>query len=165
LERRLIANELILSFVSDGEQRTWRNMTRMKTQDRVRLQLQNQMECLLEEMRIKLSSVVARRQRASHSACCGRRRDRPQEIGDLGRRPVKVQRRATRRCFDGKPAADLPENARAATGAAPADRYANREAQRYFTVRISRTTRHLQPHSESVAPSADSRSFCGINIW
>src|SRR5258708_38429798 len=41
LVRRLIADELILSFVPDGEQRTWRNMTRMKTQltrDRVRLQ-------------------------------------------------------------------------------------------------------------------------------
>jgi len=60
LVRRLIANELILSFVPDGEQRTWRNLTRMKlqlTRDRVRLQ--NQMECLLEEMRIKLSLVVS----------------------------------------------------------------------------------------------------------
>ena len=58
--RRLIANELILSFVPDGEQRTWRNLTRMKlqlTRDRVRLQ--SQMECLLEEMRIKLSHVVS----------------------------------------------------------------------------------------------------------
>jgi len=60
LVRRLIANELILSFVPDGEQRIWRSMTRMKlqlTRDRVRLQ--NQMECLLEEMRIKLSIVVS----------------------------------------------------------------------------------------------------------
>jgi transposase len=60
LVRRLIANELILSFVPAGEQRIWRNMTRMKlqiTRDRVRLQ--NQMECLLEEMRIKLSLVVS----------------------------------------------------------------------------------------------------------
>ena len=60
LVRRLIADELILSFVPNGEQRTWRNLTRMKTQlmrDRVRLQ--NQMECLLEEMRIKLSLVVS----------------------------------------------------------------------------------------------------------
>jgi hypothetical protein len=32
LVRRLIANELILSFVPDGEQRTWRSMTRMKVQ-------------------------------------------------------------------------------------------------------------------------------------
>jgi transposase len=58
--RRLIADELILSFVHNGEQRIWRSMTRMKlqlTRDRVRLQ--NQMECLLEEMRIKLSIVVS----------------------------------------------------------------------------------------------------------
>src|SRR3984893_10970875 len=60
LVRRLIANELILSFVPGGEQRIWRNLTRLKlqlTRDRVRLQ--NQMECLLEEMRIKLSIVVS----------------------------------------------------------------------------------------------------------
>jgi transposase len=59
LVRRLIANELILSFVPGGEQRSWRNLTRMKlqlTRDRVRLQNQ---ECLLEEMRIKLSTVVS----------------------------------------------------------------------------------------------------------
>src|ERR1700686_1483162 len=60
LVRRLIAKELILSFVPDGEQRIWRNLTRMKlqlTRDRVRLQ--SQIECLLEEMRIKLSIVVS----------------------------------------------------------------------------------------------------------
>src|SRR6266700_7718937 len=60
LVRRLIADELILSFVPDEEQRTWRSLPRMKlqlTRDRVRLQ--NQMECLLEEMRIKLSIVVS----------------------------------------------------------------------------------------------------------
>ena len=60
LVRRLMANELILSFVPGGEQRIWRNLTRMKlqlTRDRVRLQ--NQMECLREEMRIKLSIVVS----------------------------------------------------------------------------------------------------------
>jgi transposase len=60
LVRRLIAEELILSFVPDEEQRTWRNLTRMKTQlRRDRVRLQNQMECLLEEMRIKLSNVVS----------------------------------------------------------------------------------------------------------
>ena len=58
--RRLIADELILSFVPNGEQRSWRNMTRMKTQlTRDRVRLQNQMECLLQEMRIKLSRVVS----------------------------------------------------------------------------------------------------------
>jgi hypothetical protein len=42
--RRFIAKELILSFVPGGEQRIWRNLTRMKLQlvrDRVRLQSQN----------------------------------------------------------------------------------------------------------------------------
>ena len=58
--RRWIAHELILSFVRNGEPRIWRSMTRMKlqlTRDRVRRQ--NQIECLLEEMRIQLSIVVS----------------------------------------------------------------------------------------------------------
>jgi transposase len=60
LVRRLIAQELILSFVPDGEQRIWRSLTRMKLQlRRDRVRLQNQIECLLEEMRIKLSIVVS----------------------------------------------------------------------------------------------------------
>jgi transposase len=60
LTRRLVAGELILSFVPDAEQRAWRTMTRSKQQlvrDRVRLQ--NQLEALLEETRIKLSSVIS----------------------------------------------------------------------------------------------------------
>jgi transposase len=60
LLRRLLAGELILSFVPDAEQRGWRTITRAKVQlvrDRVRLQ--NQIEALLEEMRIKLSSVIS----------------------------------------------------------------------------------------------------------
>jgi transposase len=60
LVRRLVAEELILSFVPNGEQRIWRSLTRMKVQlTRDRVRLQNQMECLLEEMRIKLSIVVS----------------------------------------------------------------------------------------------------------
>ena len=60
LARRLLADELILSFVPDPEQRAWRTITRGKHQlirDRVRLQ--NQLEALLEEARIKLSSVIS----------------------------------------------------------------------------------------------------------
>jgi transposase len=60
LTRRLLAGELTLSFVPEAEQRAWRTMTRSKQQlvrDRVRLQ--NQLEALLEEMRIKLSSVIS----------------------------------------------------------------------------------------------------------
>jgi transposase len=60
LLRRLVANELVLSFVPTGEQRGWRTMTRMKVQlTRDKSRLHSQLECLLEEMRIKLSSMVS----------------------------------------------------------------------------------------------------------
>ena len=60
LARRLLAGELLLSFVPAPEQRTWRTLTRGKQQlIRDRVQLQNQLEALLEEMRIKLSSVIS----------------------------------------------------------------------------------------------------------
>ena len=60
LVRRYIAGELILSFVPDAEQRQMRMLTRRRVQlTRDRARLQSQMECLLEEGRIKLSSVVS----------------------------------------------------------------------------------------------------------
>ncbi len=60
LVRRLGAGELTLSFVPEPPQRLWRTMTRAKvqlTEDKSRLQ--SQVECLLEEMRIKLSSLLS----------------------------------------------------------------------------------------------------------
>jgi len=60
LVKRLESQELVLSFVPDGEQRLWRTLTRTKyqrTRDRVRLH--NQLEALLEEAHIKLSSLVS----------------------------------------------------------------------------------------------------------
>jgi transposase len=60
LLKRLVANELILSFVPDPEQRLWRTITRAKLQQtQNRVQLQNRLEALLEEMHIKLSSFVS----------------------------------------------------------------------------------------------------------
>jgi transposase len=60
LARRLLAGELLLSFVPAPEQRSWRTLTRGKQQlVRDRVQLQNQLEAVLEEMRIKLSSVIS----------------------------------------------------------------------------------------------------------
>lgn len=59
LVRRFVAEELILSFVPNPEQRLWRTLTHTKYQlkcDRVRLQ--NQLESLLEDAHIKLSSCV-----------------------------------------------------------------------------------------------------------
>src|SRR5262249_59777636 len=60
LVKRLVSRELTLSFVPDPEQRLWRTVTRKKyqlTRDKVRLQ--NQLEALLEEAHIKLSSLVS----------------------------------------------------------------------------------------------------------
>lgn len=59
LVRRFAAGELMLSFVPDAEQRSWRAVTRGRLQlVRERVQLQNQVESLLEEGRIKLSSAI-----------------------------------------------------------------------------------------------------------
>jgi transposase len=59
LVRRHMAGELTLSYVPDAEQRQWRMLTRRRVQlSRDRVRLQNQLEATLEEMRIKLSSVV-----------------------------------------------------------------------------------------------------------
>src|SRR5437660_11802398 len=57
---RLLSDDLILSYVPEAEQRGWRTLTRTKyqlTRDKVRLQCQ--LESLLEECQIKLSSVVS----------------------------------------------------------------------------------------------------------
>jgi transposase len=60
LVKRLVANELTLSFVPDVEQRLWRTIMRTKYQlTRNRVQLQNRLEALLEEAHIKLSSLVS----------------------------------------------------------------------------------------------------------
>jgi transposase len=51
---------MTLSFVPDAEQRLWRTVTRKKYQLRcARVRLQNQVESLLEEAHIKLSSFVS----------------------------------------------------------------------------------------------------------
>ena len=60
LVKRLVARELTLSFVPDAEQRLWRTVTRKKYQlRRDRVRLHNQLESLLEETHIKLSSLVS----------------------------------------------------------------------------------------------------------
>src|ERR1700741_3680350 len=60
LVKRLVARELTLSFVPDAEQRLWRTVTRKKYQlSRERVRLHNQLESILEEVHIKLSSLVS----------------------------------------------------------------------------------------------------------
>jgi transposase len=58
--KRLVAGELVLSYVPDPEQRLWRTLTRRQhqlTRDKVRFQ--NQLEALLEQMHIKLSGLIS----------------------------------------------------------------------------------------------------------
>jgi transposase len=58
--KRLMAQELVLSFVPDAEQRLWRTVTRRKHQlTRDKIRFQNQLEALLEQAHIKLSSFVS----------------------------------------------------------------------------------------------------------
>jgi transposase len=59
LVKRFLADELILSFVPAPEQRVWRTLGRTRTAlARDRARLQNRLEAMLEEMRIRISSVV-----------------------------------------------------------------------------------------------------------
>ena len=58
--KRLVAQELVLSFVPDAEQRIWRTVTRRKHQlTRAKIGFRNQLESLLEQAHIKLSSFVS----------------------------------------------------------------------------------------------------------
>jgi transposase len=60
LLKRLVANELILSFVPQPEQRLGRTVARARQQQtKNRVQLQNRLEALLEEADLKLSSLVS----------------------------------------------------------------------------------------------------------
>jgi transposase len=60
LVKRLVAQDLTLSFVPDTEQRLWRTVMRRKYQiTRNRVQLHNRLESLLEEAHIKVSSIVS----------------------------------------------------------------------------------------------------------
>ena len=60
LIRRLVAQELVLSFVPDEAQRLLRTVTRRKHQlTRAKIGFRNQLEALLEQGHIKLSSLVS----------------------------------------------------------------------------------------------------------
>ncbi|MGA8027556.1 MAG: IS110 family transposase [Bryobacteraceae bacterium] len=98
LIRRFAAGELMLSFIPEPEQRAWRMITRGRLQlVRARVQLQNQIESLLEEGRIKLSAVISDLLGAS-----GRRILRalsagesdPEALAELGDRNLKCGRPA-----------------------------------------------------------------------
>ena len=85
LVKRLVADELFLSFVPEPEQRDWGMLTRARQALlRDHVHLQNQIEALLEQASIKLSSVVSDLFGVSGLRILqrfGRRPDRPRETG------------------------------------------------------------------------------------
>jgi transposase len=96
LVRRHMAGELTLSFVPEAEQRQVRALTRRRVQlshDRVRLQ--SQLEALLEDMRVKLSSLVTDLLGASGRrilwALAGGEQD-PEKLAALGDARLKCTR-------------------------------------------------------------------------
>jgi transposase len=107
LVRRLIAGELILSFVPEPEQRGWRSLTRNKHQlTRDKIRLQSQIECLLEEARIKLSSVITdllgvSGRRILRAVAAGE--TNAEKLADLGTGRLKCTQEQLRDAVDGKP--------------------------------------------------------------
>jgi transposase len=96
LVKRLVAQELTLSFVPDAEQRLWRTVMRRKYQvTRSRVQLHNRLESLLEEptSRSRVSCPIC--WAPARGACCMRsatvkrirRRWLAWPISDCGQRP------------------------------------------------------------------------------
>jgi transposase len=105
LARRFMAKESIMSFLPGEEQSIWRNLTRMKLQlKRDRVRLHGQIECLLEEMRIKLSVVVTDLFGPAACAFCMLwRRMRPiQRTCSVRRRTAEVQRRTVIEALTGR---------------------------------------------------------------
>ena len=109
LARRLLAGELSLSYVPEPEQRLWRIMTRGKQQlVRERIRIRNRMEALLEEMQIKLDSVIS------------------DLLGVSGRRILKALSEGTGGRLAGQPYPDAYQHVKAVLGACGIDGSANR---------------------------------------
>lgn len=91
LVKRLVAQELTVSFVPDVEQRLWRTvMPRRYQLTRNRVQLQNRLEALLEEAHLKLSSLVS-------DVLDTSARRMPQAVGDGATEPTTVAALADKR--------------------------------------------------------------------
>ena len=109
LVHRFIADELVLSFVPDEEQRGWRWLTRTRyTLVRERNRVQNQIEGLLEDAQIKLSSkitdlfgVSGRRILQALADEKGGQLD-PQKLASLGDEQLRASREELQDALDGR---------------------------------------------------------------
>ena len=104
--KRFLSDDLMLSYVPDPEQRLWRRLTRTKTSlgdQRQRVQLQ--IESLLEEMMLKLSSVVsdllgASGRRILQAIAAGE--DDPAKLARLGDERLKASEEELQRALKGR---------------------------------------------------------------
>jgi transposase len=104
--KRFLSEDLILSYVPDPEQRLWRRLTRTKTSLRdQRQRVQLQIESLLEEMMIKLSSVVsdllgASGQRILQAIAAGE--EDPAKLARLGDERLKASEQELQKALRGR---------------------------------------------------------------
>jgi transposase len=104
---RLLSGDLILSYVPEAEQRCWRTLTRTKyqlTRDKVRIQ--SQLESLLEECQIKLSSVVSDLLGASGQRilrALARGETDPARLADLGDKRLRASDAELKDALSGAP--------------------------------------------------------------
>ncbi len=107
LARRLLAGELILSYVPEPEQRRWRLMSRGRLQlVRERVRLQSQLEALLEEARIKLSSVISDLLGVSGRrilAALSKGESNPVQLAELGDKSLKCTKEELVDALKGSP--------------------------------------------------------------
>lgn len=103
---RLLSGDLILSYVPEPKQRSWRTLTRTRYQlreDRVRLQ--NQLENLLEEVQIKLTSIISdllgKSGRRILRALADGETD-PAQLADLGNWRLRASKEALRDALSGQ---------------------------------------------------------------
>lgn len=104
--KRLLADDLTLSYVPDAEQRRWRLLIRGRQQlRRDRVRLQSQLEGLLEEAQIKLSSVVSDLLGASGYRILtplAQGQSDPEKLAELGDDRLKVSRVALADALNGR---------------------------------------------------------------
>ena len=107
LMKRLWADDLRLSFVPEAEQRSWRLLTRTRTQHtREITRLRNRIEGLLEECRIKISGLLsdllgASGRRMLHALIAGKTTD-PQQLAGLADKRLRAAPEELERALNGQ---------------------------------------------------------------
>ena len=110
LVNRLASGDLVESFVPADEQRRWRSLTRMRVDSKRKLsRVNSQVEGLLEEARIKLSSVVSDLFGATGWAILqelGRGESRPEVLAEQARGSLQNKKPQLQEALAGRMHAD-----------------------------------------------------------